>query len=145
MKVLAISAVLVMGGLLLTVPAMSTAADDKNKEPDKTIKITGDDSKAKYIEVGKTEQEPVEVVVGQTVRWHNKSNVAHTATSDLKVEDKAVFDTDSIDPEESKDIVFTKELYEKAGGKPGGMVKLHYHCTPHPKTMQSDIILKAAP
>jgi plastocyanin len=108
------------------------------------INITPGGDKAQYIQEGETKQKPVTVVVGQNVRWVNKDQVSHTATSTMTVKSKALFETGYLDDgTSSKDILFDQALFQAAGGKPGGSVTLEYFCRVHRLTMRSSIILKA--
>ena len=66
-------------------------------------------------------EETIKIKVGDTVRWTNKDNVAHTATGDD-------FDTGSIRQGESKETTFTK-----AGS-------YDYICTPHPNMVGKVIV-----
>jgi hypothetical protein len=97
------------------------------EEVDKTIQITRKDDGLKFIEQGETKVKVVTVVVGQTVRWENKSNEDYRLVSDLKVEGKPLFDTGVIKPGEHKDILIDFQMYRKAGGKPANVVKFKYH------------------
>ena len=116
-------------------------ADEKTKDPDIVINITGPGAGAKYIKDGDAEEKEVIVKVGQTVRWVNKGTVSHTATSFLKAENKPVFDTDVIDADDSADVKFDGALFTKAGGKAGGEVELKYFCRRHPAQMKNGKIL----
>jgi plastocyanin len=97
-----------------------------------------------YVRDGDKDTKPVTVKVGQKVKWVNLHDDTHTATSVAKDKDgKEIFDTDDIDPKESKTIVFDEALFKRAGGKPGEKVELKYICTYHKKTMESKIILES--
>lgn len=110
------------------------------------ININGKGDKAKFIRDGDTEPKPVEVKVGETVRWKNNDDVAqHSIVSD-KVNGKIVFE--SANPQFLKhgdqvDILFDEKLYQAAGGKTGQSVEIKYICGVHPN-MQSSIIVKSA-
>jgi plastocyanin len=108
-----------------------------------TINIVGKGSKAKFIKQGETTEEQVVVYVGQTVRWQNKGNVEHTATSKLMVGGKPLFDTGLLDAGEAKEIQFDEKLFKSAGGKVGSQISLDYICTPHKALMKSVIVLKS--
>jgi plastocyanin len=71
----------------------------------------------------------LEVHVGDSVVWTNKSRTAHTATSD---DEGKAFDTKEIEPgNTSKPVKF-----EKAG-------EFKYHCKVHGKTMSGTVVVKA--
>jgi plastocyanin len=71
----------------------------------------------------------LEVHVGDSVVWTNKSRTAHTATSD---DEGKTFDTDEVEPgKSSKPVKFEKE----------GEFK--YHCKVHGKTMSGTVVVKA--
>ncbi len=111
-------------------------------DPDVIIEIIGRGRRAKYIEQGMSEQEDVHVTVGESVRWDNRSNIGHTATSDAVVSNRRLFDTGRIPRGgQSELVVFDRDLFEAAGGKPGGSVDITYFCVPHPTTMKSTIVL----
>ncbi len=71
----------------------------------------------------------LEVHVGESVVWTNKSRTMHTATSD---DEGKTFDTDEIDPEKSSKPV----KFEKEG-------EFKYHCKVHGKTMSGTVVVKA--
>lgn len=123
---------------------LAAGADDKKKDAadEVVINITGNGGKAKYIKAGDTAAKDVTVVVGQTVKWVNKGNKTHTATSSLKVGDKAVFDTGDLRANASGSVTFDEQKYKDAGGKDGKAVTLEYYCTVHGKeNMKSNLIL----
>ncbi len=72
----------------------------------------------------------LEIRVGDSVVWTNKSFAAHTATSD---DDGKTFDTGNVEPGESSKAL----KFEKAG-------EFKYHCKVHGKSMSGTIIVKAA-
>jgi len=138
---------------LLTVGVRGAATEDKGKKKavpkEIVIYIVGPGGMAKYCKAGDTTQKDVTVIVGQTVKWVNKGDQPHTATSKKETKDgKPLFDTKEIkrakcDKYDSRSITFDEKLFKAAGGTPGGAVKLEYYCDIHPK-MKSRIILKAA-
>lgn len=132
---------------LLSLMAVAVAAqDEKDKKKDAkevVINIKGDGGNGMYVKEGDGDQKDVTVTVGQKVTWKNGGNAPHTATSKLKADDKAVFDTGRLNAGESKSIEFEEALYKKAGGKDGKDVELEYFCKFHPN-MKSKIILKPA-
>jgi peroxiredoxin len=108
------------------------------------INIKGTGGQSQYIKEGDTDQNPVSVTVGQTVRWVNKSDAPHSATHGRPGDTTHLFDTDIIDPKSSAEVQFTEKIFKGAGGKPGGEVMLLYYCRKHPTTMRNaKIILKA--
>jgi plastocyanin len=134
----------------LALMAVAVTADDEKKKKEQAteviINIKGPGAKGKYVKDGDNEQKDVTVTVGQKVTWKNeKGNAPHTATSKLKVDDKAVFDTEKLVGGDNKTIVFDEALYKKAGGKDGKEVELEYYCRIHGENnMKSKIILKPA-
>jgi hypothetical protein len=118
------------------------ASGEEEKKPDKTIEIR--EGAAGYVESGKTGPGEIAVVVGQTVRWQNQADRAQSATSDLKVEGKPLFDTKLIKPGESKDLLFDINVYEKAGGKRAGAVTLAFHSTADLNKKGKIVLLSAA-
>jgi plastocyanin len=123
--------------------AQERSADAKKDEGIVVINITGKGGKSKFIKESDEEQKPVVVLVGQTVRWQNKSDVTHTATEGKPGTDKYLFDTDDIKKGKSAEVRFDQKLFERAGGKPGGEIKLDYRCLPHEDSMQATLILKS--
>jgi plastocyanin len=122
-------------------------ADDTDKNDVIVINIGGggaggEGTQAKYIRAGDSSQKPVEVRVGQTVRWVNKDDHGHTATSSNKGrDDKPLFDTGELDKKDAKkDIKFDASIFRQAGGQAGGKVELQYFCAFHPR-MKSTIVL----
>lgn len=137
--------------ILLAWAVSATAEDEKEKKKEQAkevvIHIKHPGAQAKYIKEGDTEQKDVTVVVGQKVTWKNATgNAPHTATSKLKVEDEALFDTKKLNGGDNKTVDFDEALYKKAGGKDGNAVELIYFCRIHGENnMKSKIILKPAP
>lgn len=111
-----------------------------------TINIIGPGANAKFVQEGKTAQEPVEVIVGQSVKWVNKSDMQHSARSLRKLpDDTRIFDTRILTksgPKQSSTVLFDLALFQTAGGVPGGSVTLEYECQVHP-SMMSSIVLKS--
>ena len=98
--------------------------DEKVVRPDNTVEFGNG---VGYVEKGKKEAKSVSVVVGQTIRWVNKGDTPQSATSDLKIDGKPLFDTGLLEPGEHKDIPFHIDVYRKAEGKTAGAVTLTYH------------------
>lgn len=98
--------------------------DEKVVKPDNTVEF---ETGVGFVEKGKKEAKSVSIVVGQTLRWVNKGDTPQSATSDLKVDGKPLFDTGLLQPGEHKDIPFFIDLYRKAEGKTAGAVTLTYH------------------
>jgi plastocyanin len=95
-----------------------------------------------FVKEGDKKTMDVTVKVGQKVRFVNKDDDTHTATSVAKDKDgKFIFDTGDLNLKESKEITFDADLFARAGGKAGGKVELPYLCEYHKKTMKSKIIL----
>jgi plastocyanin len=125
---------LLCGGAIaiLAMTAFVVAQQPGKKKADIVIVITMDGVNSKYVEKskydkGEKKQEPVIVMVGQTVEWINTDDDVHTATK------KGVFDTGDIDAgATSKAIAFDKNLFKAAGGKEGGTVDVKYVCLYHP-------------
>lgn len=70
----------------------------------------------------------LEIHVGESVVWTNKSFAKHTATSD---DDGKTFDTGDVIPEESsKPMKFHREG------------EFNYHCKTHGKSMSGTIVVK---
>ncbi len=114
--------------------------------PEIVINITGRGTGADYIERGKTEELPVNVTVGQTVRWTNMTSngvtTSHTASARRRdSNNNRIFNTGEIEQDRIADVLMDRELFEQAGGQPGGQVELDYICTRHPSQMGSKIIL----
>jgi len=129
--------------------AMENKGEKKALPKEIVIYIVGKGPKGKYVKAGDTTQKDVTVIVGQTVKWVNKGNRPHTATSKKTKEGgKPLFTTKEIKPAkgdkyDSDSITFDEKMFKAAGGTPGGSVTLEYYCNiPHP--MKSRIILKAA-
>jgi plastocyanin len=101
---------------------------------------------AQYIEDGKEVQFNVVVVVNDTVKWTNKTQNTHTATSDISVAGKRLFDTQNIDPGTSKSYTFRQADYDAAvqatGAKVGNQVHLGYFCGAHPGNMGGKLVLR---
>lgn len=72
----------------------------------------------------------LEIPVGASVVWENKSHSKHTATSD---DDGKTFDTGEIKPSNSSKPV----PFEEEG-------EFKYHCLIHGKTMSGTVVVKAA-
>ena len=84
------------------------------------------------------------VTVGQSVKWTNKSDVAHTATSKLKDKDKKpLFTTKKLETGDSDKIQFDDKLYKALGGKDDEEIEVMYYCKYH-SHMKSSIKLKPA-
>jgi len=140
-----------IAALIAVAVLVAVAAEDKDKKKDKddviVINIKGKGGKSKFIKEGDDDQKDVTVTVGQTVKWVNVSNAPHTATCDVKANDKPIFRTPEMDPDDkdkkSASVTFDKQKYDDAGGKDGKPVDLPYHCEIHP-SMKSKIILKPA-
>jgi plastocyanin len=130
--------------LSLSCAALLLAGDNPaGKQAGDTVVINIDDE-MQYIKQGEKKQNPVVVKVGQTVVWQNKDELdEHTATHKVEKGGKPLFDTGKIPPGKSAKVVFDQKLYDSAGGKPGGEVKLDYICTLH-KEGKAVIVLKAA-
>ena len=131
---------------LLTVNFSFHAGDKQTKKVEAVvvINIEGKGENAKYIKEGDKKQQPVVVIVGQTVRWQNKSNVTHTATEGIPDKGKPVFDTGNIKKGKNADILFDQKLFEQLGGKAGGEIKVNYYCIPHSESMKSSLLLRSA-
>jgi plastocyanin len=118
---------------------------------DVLIDIKGAGGTAQYIQRGKDTQLTVEVFVGDTVKWENLGTVTHTATSDLKVAGRFLFDTGNITTtgaDKIKSVAFTQAMYDDAvralGATAGGPVHIGYFCDKHPNAMGGKIIFKPA-
>jgi plastocyanin len=72
----------------------------------------------------------LEIPIGASVVWENKSHSKHTATSD---DDGKTFDTGAIKPSNSSKPV----KFENEG-------EFKYHCLIHGKTMSGTVVVKAA-
>jgi len=107
------------------------------------INITKGGMDAKYVKQGESEQKPVEVAVGQTIRWVNTdADSSHTATSTAKGSDGTpLFDTSFLNGKSEKAIVFTRDLFKAAGGQPGKSIELEYFCRVHTPKMKSSLTL----
>ncbi len=127
--------------LMFLIGAVQAMGEGKEVRPDKVIQIKGASG---FVEDGKEKSGEVAVVVGQTVRWQNEDDAPQTVTSDLKVNDKPIFDTGELKPGQRKDIPFDINLYEKAGGKRAGYVKLTYSSVAHPDVKGTIILLSPA-
>jgi plastocyanin len=107
------------------------------------IRISGPGANAEYILEGETEQSPVHVNVGQTVRWINDERPRHTATATgTNSSGDRLFNTGTLREGEEADVLMDNELFLAAGGTTGGTVELDYICAFHPQTMQGTIALK---
>ncbi|WP_459556761.1 tyrosinase family protein [Lacunimicrobium album] len=124
-------------GLLVAVAPTCVVARDV------TIRIVGQGANARYIEEasGVTQQLPVKVAIGDKITWKNEGNRTHTATAETS-NSEMLFDTDNIDPgDSSAPVEMTKEIFTKAGGKPGLPKEIRYICSIHDPPMFSTIIL----
>jgi plastocyanin len=131
------TALLMIGSALVTFAWAVAGSDQKASDDAVVINITGNGPSAKYVKEGDTEEKPVAVQVGQTVKWVNKGNLQHSATSFKNQGEKPIFDTGLIEPAESKEIKFDSDLFASAGGTTGGQVELTYFCTKHPTFMKN--------
>lgn len=95
-------------------------ADDKKSET-KPISVT--------MKSLSFDPQKLEIRVGASVVWTNKSRTTHTATSD---DDGKTFDTDEVEPDKSSKEVKFKEVGE-----------FKYHCKVHGKSMSGTIVVKA--
>ena len=133
---------------LFSVLLLVTDARSDEVEDTVLIHITGRGTRADYILHGESEEKPVHVRVGQTVRWANDggTTTAHTATSIARDADGArLFNTGRLDVGEQADVLFDQDLYDLAGGAPGSSVELEYFCIPHGQPrMSSTIVLEDA-
>jgi plastocyanin len=132
-----VSRFVALGLSLLAFGCIVAAGGDEPRDQAIVINIVGPAGKAKYIKEGEKEEKPVDVNVGQTVRWVNKGTMEHSVTSFLKKDDKPVFNTGLFNPEDQREIKFDRDIYTKAGGKPGEEVELKYFCTKHPTSMRN--------
>jgi hypothetical protein len=117
-------------GITLVLSALEgygLANQGASQKADKTVEIIGKGLKPKFVERGKEKAEIVTLVVGQTVRWENKDTKDHRLVSDLKIDEKSLFDTGVIKPGAHKDLVINFDMYKSAGGKPANVIKLKYH------------------
>jgi plastocyanin len=137
-------------GLLALVFAGVALGDGKDKKEDAkevVINIEGKGGQSKYIEQGKTKQEPVTVTVGQKVTWKNMSKAPHTATSDKMKDNKPLWTTKNPikgkadDKVDSDSVTFDQKLFEALGGKEGEDLKVDYHCEIH-EEMKAQLVLK---
>jgi plastocyanin len=99
--------------------------------PDGVADNTTPDAKPVTVAMKSLSYDPMrlEIHVGDSVVWTNKSRTAHTATSD---DDGKTFDTDEIEPGKSSKPV----KFEKAG-------EFKYHCKVHGKSMSGSVVVKA--
>jgi plastocyanin len=130
--------------VLATLTAFDPTGRGEAQRVVKSIDITSKDGKLMFLEQGKEEPGVVTLVVGETVRWHNKDARAHRIVSDLKVEGKPLFDTEVIQPREHKDMVIKFDMYRKAGGRPASVIKLKYHSTEQERETGELQVLSAA-
>ena len=128
---------LMIGSALVTFAWAAAGNDQKASDDTVVINITGNGPSAKYLKEGDTEEKPVAVHVGQTVKWVNKGNLEHSATSFKNNGDKPIFDTGLIEAMQSKEITFDSDSFVSAGGTTGGQVELTYFCTKHPTLMKN--------
>ena len=103
----------------LRIPVDETRGDTKPKA--RTITVT--------MKSLSYDPKKLEVHVGDSVVWTNKSRTAHTATSD---DEGKTFDTDEVEPGKSSRPV----KFEKEG-------EFKYHCKVHGKTMSGTVVVKA--
>jgi FtsP/CotA-like multicopper oxidase with cupredoxin domain/peroxiredoxin/plastocyanin len=117
--------------------------DGRGNDKPIVINVSGTGGQSKYIKEGDSEQRPVTVTVGQTVRWVNKSDAAHSATQGSPGDTVHLFDTGILQPMGRAERQFTEKLFTAAGGEPGGEVTLLYYCRKHPSSMrEAKIILR---
>lgn len=110
---------------------------------DVLIRIVGNGGAAKYIGPGDSDQRPVHVKVDDSVTWKNEGNRIHTASGETG-SGESLFDTDDIAAgNSSSPQVITSEIYQLAGGQPGGSVEISYFCVHH-SPMQSSLIVSDA-
>ena len=132
--------------IALATACISLAAEATAREV--LIRIVGSGGSAEYLEDGASLEEPVEVVVGDTVVWRNEGNRTHTATAEND-DGELLFDTRDIPRatngnfETSNPIEMTAELFEKAGGQPGMAIGIEYFCDHHSE-MESSLVLREA-
>jgi len=100
---------------------------------------------------GQTTQQPVQVRVNDRVKWVNRTNQPHTATSFKTFTSQVpLFDTGDIaspvadhpDRNESPFIKMEQAIFDAGGGQPQGTVDLEYYCVHH-ESMSSKIVLAA--
>jgi len=139
---------------LMALVAVAAAEDDKDKKKDakevviNIVKGDGDEGEenAQYVQKGEKKQAPVNVTVGQSVKWTNDAKFPHTATSKLKDKDKKdVFSTKRLKNGESDTILFDDKLYKALGGKDDEQIEVVYYCRIHGEDhMKSSLKLKPA-
>src|SRR5438128_2469809 len=102
MRLLTGVAALIAVAVLVAVAAEDKDDKDKKKDKDDPIVINIKDKggKSKFIKEGDDDQKDVTVTVGQTVKWVNVSNAPHTATCDVMANDKPIFRTPEMDPDD---------------------------------------------
>jgi hypothetical protein len=112
---------------------------------DVTINITGD---RQFVVDGQTQQFPVVVGIGQSIRWINKDAAPHTATSDINKSGSAgvaVFATGQIAAgQASVDITITQGIYDEvrqASNVTTPLAHLGYFCSNHPEEMGGNLVL----
>ena len=127
---------------MLAMLALAVVGDDK--KPDRTIEVTRKDGKVAFTETGQSRPKPVQVVVGETIRWVNRDDQPHTLRSVVEVDGKPLFRTEVIRPGESKDILFDIDLYRKAGGRTANYVRLKYQSGDRAEEPGELIFLSAA-
>jgi plastocyanin len=110
---------MVLAGLLAS-PAGENTGEKKDAAKTITVTMKSLSYDPKKLEIG----------VGDSVVWTNKSFAAHTATSD---DGGKTFDTGNVEPDNSSKAV----KFEKAG-------EFKYHCLVHGKSMSGTIVVKAA-
>ena len=104
---------------------------------------------AQFLQDGMPPQLNVVIAVGDTVKWVNEDTLgtAHTATSDVSVDGRKLFDTDRIAAPGSHVIEFNQALYDKAARAINGAdtrsstVHLGYYCRPHEASMGGKLVL----
>lgn len=97
--------------------------------PEIVINIERKDGRLQYRKEGDDQPKPVEVTVGQSVRWRNLDAQTHTATSDTR----GIFDTGDIKPNDSAVVPFNDDLVnlvKKAGSSAGQSVGINYSSQP---------------
>jgi hypothetical protein len=94
--------------------------------PEIVINIERKDGKLQYRKEGDDQPKPVEVTVGQSVRWRNLDAQTHTAKSDKP----DVFDTKDIETNASVVVPFDDDLVKRAGGSTGQSIRIDYSSHP---------------
>lgn len=111
---------------------------------DVVVHISGPGGTAKYIKEGESTQNPIAVIVGQTIRIKNDLGVtsSHSVTHTPPTGRPVLFNTGLIPPGNFKDLILTPEIFAGAGGVVGGTVNLDFHCLLHPN-MKSSFLLQS--